>query len=57
MDNFILENKLDATLDKITPDNRINSKKILSPKSISFAKSIKSIIWSTGFRFNSKEMD
>tara|TARA_B110000438_G_scaffold68775_1_gene69029 strand:- start:1673 stop:2917 length:1245 start_codon:yes stop_codon:yes gene_type:complete len=52
VDNFILEKKLDVTLDKITPDIRINSKKIISPKSISFPKSIKSIIWSTGFRFN-----
>jgi|TARA_B110000263_G_scaffold86234_2_gene75312 putative flavoprotein involved in K+ transport len=52
VDNYILEMKLKATLGKITQDNRINAEKIFSPKSISLSKSIKSIIWATGFKYN-----
>ena len=54
VDNFILENNLKITLDKITPDSRINPKKIISQQYVSLSKHIKSIIWSTGFRFNFK---
>jgi putative flavoprotein involved in K+ transport len=54
VDNFILENNLKMTLEKITQDNRINSKEIISPQYVSLSKPIKCIIWATGFRFNFK---
>ena len=52
VDDYILEKNLKMPFGRINQDKRISRIKIKSLKEISFSESIKSIIWSTGFRYD-----
>ena len=52
VDNFIKNSKIQATVEKITPDNRIIGKQLNSISEIYLKKFEDSVIWATGFRYN-----
>jgi putative flavoprotein involved in K+ transport len=52
VDDYILKTNLKMPFKRINQDNRINRTKIKSLKEISLSKSLKCLIWSTGFRYD-----